>query len=170
MELRRQGTRSDPGGLAQLDPAGRWAKRRGLGLVEAARHVGDAVAGERRYYLRRAPLRAAALGRAVRGHWGSAHRVPWALAVSCPEAACRVRADHGPRNLAVLRHVARNVLRLERTRRGSSATNRVAAALDETYLARVLAGVAALQLLVPNYDAFALGADLRPLTFDLQTD
>ncbi len=64
------------------------------------------------------------------------------LDVSFHEDACRVRADHGPQNLAVLRHLALNLLRQERSRRGSIATKRFAAALDETYLARVLAGVA----------------------------
>ncbi len=67
---------------------------------------------------------------------------------SCGEDACRVRTDHGPQNLAVLRHVALNLLRLERRRKGSIATRRFAAALDEAYLAQVLAGVADLQPLV----------------------
>ena len=70
------------------------------------------------------------------------------LDVSFAEDACRVRTDHGPQNLAVLRHVALNLLRLGRTRKGSLATKRFAAALDETYLAQVLAGVAELQPLV----------------------
>ena len=91
---------------------------------------------------------AAALGRAVRGHWGIENRLHWVLDVSFNEDACRVRADHGPQNLAVLRHVALNLLRLERSRKGSIATRRFAAALDEAYLAKVLAGVANLQPLV----------------------
>ncbi len=70
------------------------------------------------------------------------------VGVACGEEACRARTDHGPRNLAVPRHVALNLLRLERTRTGSLATKRFAAALDETYLAQVLAGVADLQPLV----------------------
>ena len=61
-----------------------------------------------------------------------------------------MRTDHGPQNLAVLRHVALNLLRLERSRKGSVATRRFAAALDQTYLARVLARVADLQPLVTN--------------------
>ncbi len=51
----------------------------------------------------------------------------------------------GPQNLAVLRHFALNLLRQERSHRGSIAAKRFTAALDETYLARVLAGVADFQ-------------------------
>ncbi len=145
LEIRRHWTLRDPELLAHLDPAGRWAKLRGIGLVEAERHVGATVTVEQRYYLLSAPLRAAAFGQAVRSHWGIENRVHWVLDVSFGEDACRVRADHGPRSLAVLRHLALNLLRQECSRRGSIATKRFTAALDETYLARVLAGVVDLQ-------------------------
>ncbi len=108
------------------------------------------VTVERRSYPLSAPLHAAVLGRAVRGHWGIENRLHWVLDVSFEEDGCRVCVDHGPQNLAVLRHIALNLLRLERTRKGSIATKRFAAALDETYLARVLAGVVGLQPLVPK--------------------
>jgi predicted transposase YbfD/YdcC len=145
VEIRRHWTLHDPELLAHLDPEGRWAQLRGIGLVEAERQVGETVTVEQRHYLLSAPLSAAALGRAVRGHWGIENRVHWVLDVSFGEDACRVRTDHGPQNLAVLRHAALNLLRLERSRKGSIATRRFAAALDETYLARVLAGAADFQ-------------------------
>jgi predicted transposase YbfD/YdcC len=145
VEVRRHWTLHDPELIAHLDPEGRWANLQGIGLVEAERQVGEAVTVEQRYYLLSAPLRAAALGRAVRGHWGIENRVHWVLDVSFGEDACRVRADHGAQNLAVLRHLALNLLRLERGRKGSIATKRFTAALDERYLARVLASVADFQ-------------------------
>ena len=145
LEIRRHWTLHDPELIAHLDPQGRWAKLRGVGLVEAERQVGETVTVEQRYYLLSAPLRAAACGQAVRSHWGIENRVHWVLEVSFNEDACRVRTDHGPQNLAVLRHLALNLLRQERSCRGSIATKRFTAALDETYLARVLAGVADFQ-------------------------
>ena len=150
VEVRRHWTLRAPELIAHLDPQGRWAGLRGVGLVEAERHAGGKVAVERRYYLLSAPLSAAAFGQAVRQHWGVENCVHWVLDVTFREDACRVRADHGPRNLAVLRHCALNLLRLERTRRGSLATKRFIAALDETYLAQVLGGVAALPPNVPK--------------------
>ena len=142
LEIRRHWTRRDPELLAHLDPAGRWAQLRAIGLVEAERRVGDTVTIEQRHYLLSAPLAAAAFAAAVRHHWGSENRVHWVLDVTFREDACRVRADHGAQNLAVLRHFALNLLRQERTRKGSLATKRFVAALDDTYLATVLAGMA----------------------------
>ncbi len=150
VEIRRHWTLADPELLAHLDPEGRWAELRGVGLVEAERHVGETATGEQRHYLLSAPLPAAAFGQAVRSHWGIENRVHWVLDATFREDACRVRADHGPQNLAVLRHFALNLLRRERTRQGSVATKRFAAALDETYLAQVLTGMAGLQPPVTN--------------------
>lgn len=142
LEIRRHWTLHDPDLLAYLDPEGRWAGFGGIGLVEAERHAGDTVTVEQRHYLLRRPLSAAAFGQAARRHWGIEHRLHWVLDVSSREDARRLRADQGARNLAVLRHIALNLLRQERTRQGSIPTKRFTAALDEPSLARVLAGVA----------------------------
>ncbi len=141
LEIRRAWTLRDPDLLAYLDPVGAWAGLRGLGLLEAERHIGEAVSVEQRYYLLSAPASAAAFGRAVRAHWGIEKRVHWTLDVTFREDDCRVREGHGPQNLAVLRHLALNLLRQERTLHGSLPTKRFTAALDETYLAKVLAPV-----------------------------
>ena len=63
------------------------------------------------------------------------------LDVAFREDDSRVRAGDGAENLAVLRHFALNLLRQERTARGGIATKRCRAALDETYLLAVLAGL-----------------------------
>ena len=49
LEIRRHWTLRDPELLAHLDPEGRWAQLRGVGLVEAERHVGETVTVEQRY-------------------------------------------------------------------------------------------------------------------------
>lgn len=67
----------------------------------------------------------------------------WVLDVTFREDPCRVRAGHGAQNLAVLRHLALNLLRRERTLHGSLPTKRFTPALDDTYLAAVVAPVAA---------------------------
>ncbi len=57
------------------------------------------------------------------------------------EDESRVRIGDGAANLTVLRHFALNLLRQERTVRGSLATRRFRAALDDAYLATLLAGL-----------------------------
>jgi len=139
LEIRRYWTLTDPDLLAYLDPAGAWAGLRAIGLVEAERHVGATVTVEQRHYLLSGAGGAATFGRAVRSHWGIENRVHWVLDVTFGEDNCRVREGHSPQNFAVLRHLALNLLRQERTRQGSMPTKRFTAALDDTYLATVLA-------------------------------
>lgn len=139
LEIRRTWVITDPALLAYCDEAGRWAGRSGIGLVEAQRRSGDQRSVEVRHYLLSAPLDAATSGRIVRRHWGIENRLHWVLDVTCSEDASRIRAGHAARNLAALRHLALNLLRQDRTRRGSVATKRFLAALDQSYLPALLA-------------------------------
>jgi len=140
-EVRRYWTIRDPELVAYLNQGGAWAGLRAIGLVESERRVGETVSMEARYYLLSGAGEAAAFGHAVRSHWGIENRVHWVLDVAFREDDSRVRAGDGAENLAVLRHFALNLLRQERTAKGGVATRRFRAALDETYLLAVLAGL-----------------------------
>jgi predicted transposase YbfD/YdcC len=138
LEIRRTWTISDPAILAYLDEAGRWAGLGGIGLVEAERCIGDHRSSELRHYLLSAPLDAATFAGIVRRHWGIENQLHWVLDVTCNEDASRVRTGHAAQNLAALRHLALNLLRHDRTRKGSVATKRFRAALDQAYLTTLL--------------------------------
>lgn len=142
VERRRYHALSDPDLLACLDPTGAWAGLRSVVRVQAERRQGDRRAVETRYYLSSLPPEAAVLGQAIRQHWHVENRLHWVLDVLFREDACPVRAGDGAQNLARLRQLALNLLRHEPTVRGSLATKRFRAALDDTYLRRLLAGLA----------------------------
>src|SRR5204863_9259240 len=78
----------------------------------------------------------------IRAHWQVENCLHWVLDVQFREDACRVRVGHEAQNFAILRHLALNLLRQEGTVRGSLAAKRFRAALDHTYLLRLLAGLA----------------------------
>lgn len=140
LEIRHCWAFGDPAYLAYLDPAGAWPNLRSVALVEAERRVGDAVSVEARYYLSSLPPAAAALGQAIRRHWEVENRLHWVLDVVFREDASRARTGHAPQNLAILRHLALNLLRRDPAR-GSRATKRFRAALDTTYLRSILTGL-----------------------------
>ena len=48
--------------------------------------------------------------KSVRSHWGVENRLHWRLDVTMNEDQDRTRLDNGPHNLAVLRHMALNVM------------------------------------------------------------
>ncbi len=142
LETRQHWTLHDPAVIAYLDPTGAWTHLRAIGLVERQRRIGAHRTTEQQYYLLSAPLRAQDFAAAVRSHWGIENQVHWVLDVVFNEDGCRARAGHAARNLAVVRHLALNLLRQNTTRTGSIATKRFTAALDDRYLAALLTGLA----------------------------
>ena len=63
-----------------------------------------------RYFLLSKYMAAKRLLQAVRSHWGI-ENMHWLLDVVFHEDASRIRKDHGPENLAVLRRLALNIIR-----------------------------------------------------------
>jgi hypothetical protein len=53
----------------------------------------------------------------------------------------RARVEHSAENIAVLRHIALNLLKSERSSKASVKTKRLRAGWDERYLLTVLTGV-----------------------------
>ena len=74
----------------------------------------------------------------IRAHWGVENRLHWWLDVVMNEDQQRARLDNGPNNLAVLRHIALNVIQKEGSK-GSLRGKLKRAAWDENYLRTLLA-------------------------------
>jgi predicted transposase YbfD/YdcC len=142
VERRRYTALSDPDLLACLDPAHAWPGLRSVVQVEAERRRGEQRSIETRYYLASLPPDAARLGQVIRAHWQVENCLHWVLDVQFREDASRARVGNEAQNLALLRHLALNLLRQNPTVRGSLAAKRFRAALDHTYLLQLLAGLA----------------------------
>jgi predicted transposase YbfD/YdcC len=82
-----------------------------IGMVESETEREGKTARERRYYLSSAKLDAEAFARAVRSHWGIENRLHWVLDVVFKDDLTRLRTGHAPENMAVVKHMAMNLLR-----------------------------------------------------------
>ena len=142
VERRRYTVLSDPDLLACLDPTDAWPGLRSVIEVDAERSPQAATPRERRYYLSSLPPDAALLGQAIRAHWGVENRLHWVLDVQFREDASTVRVGDGAHTFTVLRQLALNLIRQDHTVRGSIASKRFRAALDDSYLAQLLTGLA----------------------------
>ena len=140
IEVRQVWTVDDPEVLAYLNPQGVWPQLRSVGMVVAERHIGTERSREARYYLSSLPSNAAALGDAVRGHWGIENRLHWVLDIAFREDESRVRQGHADQNLALLRRLALNLLRQETTSKMGVKAKRLKAGWDDAYLLTILLG------------------------------
>jgi predicted transposase YbfD/YdcC len=115
-----------------------WAKLTTIGCVESQRQIGHKISSERRYYLLSLPLDARRFAEAVRGHWGIENQLHWILDVGFREDDSRATQGYSAENLAVIRHLAVNLLTQEKTAKGGTRAKRLKAGWDDHYLTKVL--------------------------------
>ena len=75
----------------------------------------------------------------VLNHWGIENSVHWILDVAFREDESRVRKGAAAENMAVLRHIALNLLKREQTAKVGVRAKRNKAGWDDAYLLRVIA-------------------------------
>jgi predicted transposase YbfD/YdcC len=129
------------GNTEYLLGAENWAKLTTIGCVESQRQVGDKITCEKRYYLLSLPLDATAFATAVRGHWGIENQLHWILDVGFREDQSRATKGYSAENLAVIRHLAVNLLSQEKSAKGGTRAKRLRAGWDDLYLTKILAQV-----------------------------
>jgi predicted transposase YbfD/YdcC len=122
--------RSYPGAL-------RFPKLTTIAMVESRIERGDKIETERRSYISSRALSAQAFAAAVRSHWAIENNLHWILDVTFKEDQSRLRAGHGAKNMAIIRHFALNLVRQAKDKR-SIKRRRKRASWDPQYLLQIL--------------------------------
>lgn len=115
-----------------------WANLRSIAVVESQRQIDGKTSTERRYYISSLEPDAKTIGNAVRSHWGIENGLHWVLDTAFREDESRIRKDNSPQNMAVIRHIALNMLKAEKTMKRSIRRKRFLAAIDQEYLQNVV--------------------------------
>ncbi len=140
LEIRECWTLGDQESLDYVRSHPEWAGLRSLIRVRGERRRGRTRSRETRYFIGSLEPNPRLALRAVRQRWGIENELHWVLDIAFREDESRVRKDHGPENLAVLRHMALNLLKQETTAKVGINARRKKAGWDETYLLKVLLG------------------------------
>jgi len=142
IEVRDCWTISDPECLKMIAQADAWTNLRTVVRIRAQRTSGANTTVQERYYISSLPEQGVQTARqtlkAARWHWGIENRLHWVLDIAFREDECRVRKDHGDENLAVLRHIALNLLRQDTTTKLGVHGKRLKAGWDTQYLSKLL--------------------------------
>jgi predicted transposase YbfD/YdcC len=124
--------------IAWFHDRSHWKQLASAGVVESRRTVHGHCSVERRYYLSSLPLGVEAFAQAVRGHWGVENPLHWSLDVTFREDQSRARTRYAAQNLATLRRLALNLIRLDKTRTLPVRQKCLLAALNRDYLKHLL--------------------------------
>ncbi len=87
-----------------------WAGLTSIGRVMSTREVHGKTTMQTRYFISSLPVNVKRFAHAVRSHWGIENRLHWVLDMTFRDDDCRVRKDQGPKNFAVIKHMAMNLL------------------------------------------------------------
>ena len=97
-----------------------------IGMIETHVERAGRIEHERRYYLSSARLDAKTFAAAVRAHWQIENRLHWVLDVVFHDDLVRLRTGSGPQNMAVVRHMAINLVRAPHDRHSLKARRKLA--------------------------------------------
>jgi predicted transposase YbfD/YdcC len=138
IDVRECWVTSDPEYLACVRTAHKWTGLHSLVMISRRRIICNEETVKLRFYISSLPANAKRILTATRQHWSIENNLHWVLDVAFNEDRSRVRKDHAPANLAVLRHMAINLLKQETSAKGGIKAKRLQAGWNEDYLIKVL--------------------------------
>ena len=121
---------------------GRLETRRCFAFTQldwSERGINGKTSHERRFYISSLSAEAKRLARSVRAHWAIENRLHWCMDVAFADDQMRARSGHAAHNLAVLKHITLNLIRLDPIKRkGGIKARRFIAATSDRYRAELL--------------------------------
>lgn len=119
-----------------------WVGLRSIIAVTAIRETKNKITEETRYFI--SSLSADnpnQLEHAIRAHWAVENNLHWVLDMAFDEDSNRTRQGYSASNLAVIRHIALNLIKKEKTSKVGVKTKRLKAGWDNDYLLKIIGDI-----------------------------
>jgi predicted transposase YbfD/YdcC len=117
-----------------------WPGLNSLVEVESTREVKGFLSREKRCFITAVSPDSQRLAEVIRAHWSIENSLHWVLDVSFRDDDSRIRKGHGPENIAVIKHIALNLLQKAKGKRDSIKQLRKAAGWEDEQLRKILFG------------------------------
>lgn len=138
LEIRECWVVSQPDYLAYLRRYADWKNLHSLVKVVSQRQLNGKTTTKTRYFISSLTLTAQRALAICRDQWQIENDLHWVLDIAFNQDHNRVHKDHAPENLAVLQHIALNLVKQEKSSRSSIKTKRLRAGWDDNYLLQIL--------------------------------
>ena len=124
--------------LSGLEDRHDWPGVKTLVMVEAIREINGVASAERRYYISSRLADAGHMGTVVRGHWSVENGLHWSLDVVFGEDQARMREGNSAENFSILRRIALNLIRQDKSVKAGVKNRRLMAGWDDAYRQKLL--------------------------------
>ena len=131
---------SEPETLSNLRNS-KWKGWQSVVKVHSKRQIGEEISVQDRYFISSLDKNARCLLKAMRNHWGIENSLHWVLDIAFREDESRIRKENIAENFAILRHIALNLIKQEKTTKASIKGKRLKAGWDNDYLLKILSGL-----------------------------
>ncbi|MEQ9027523.1 MAG: ISAs1 family transposase [Aggregatilineales bacterium] len=137
IEIRQCWTIADPVAMEHIRHYDGWVDLQTIVRVQRETRTGDKTTHETAYYITSLPPDAQRILDATRHHWAIENSFHWVLDVTFCDDASRIRMGESAENMAVLRTIALNLLKQNKTK-SSLRQKRFRAAMDNSFLLQLL--------------------------------
>ena len=127
-----------PASILSKKETSKWKNLKTIIKVEREIKRWNTTSSEVCFYISNLADNAEIFGQKIRSHWGIENTLHWTLDVTFSEDKSRIRRDHAPENLAIIRRLALSLINQEKSLKSSTKMKRFQAGLDNDYLLKIL--------------------------------